>query len=297
MRLLSGPSRRHVLAALFAVSGPTKPFLDLPWHVPLASAAVASGRTDAAARLLSLIPSMATGAPATNATIPPDVVARIDTQTALVEAEFDRRDIIRDQNLNGSWRLLYSDAREFTSLAVGFPGGFELGPTYQPVDLATGRFENQASVFNRFGVATLSTCVVGDVSPAPAGSLNAVGVRNERGNRIDVNFKRITFSLDEVFGRPVAGVRKVLVPKPKVGVAQPANDVTYLDAGMRITRGGDGSLFVFVRGESLRPMLSLAEREVLFREEGGVPVVTGNGEPEADAPAEIKRLLQAQPER
>ena len=134
-------------------------------------------------------------------------------------------------------------------------------------------------------------------SPAPAGSLNAVGVVNDRGNRIDVNFKRITFSLDEVLGRPVTGVRKVLVPKPKLDVAQPANDVTYLDADMRITRGGDGSLFIFVRGESPRPMLSMAEREALFSEEGGVPVVTGNGEPEADAPAEIKRLLQVQPEK
>lgn len=39
-------------------------------------------------------------------------------------------------------------------------------------------------------------------SPAPAGSLNAVGVVNDRGNRIDVNFRRISFSLDEVRPNP-----------------------------------------------------------------------------------------------
>lgn len=281
-------ARRHVLAALLAAQTPT-----LVRISPVSAASVVSdGRPAAAADLLALIPSTASGAPATNLTVAKDIVAKIDAQTALVEAQFDRRDVIRDSNLNGSWRLLYSDAREFTSLAAGFPGGFELGPTYQPVDLATGRFENQASVFNRFGVATLSTCVVGDVSPAPSGGLNAVGVRNERGNRIDVNFKRITFSLDEIFGQPVSNVRKVLVPKPKVGVAQPANDVTYLDTNMRITRGGDGSLFVFVRGESPRPLLSVAERQALYSLDEGAPVVVGNGAADDDAPAEIKRLLQ-----
>eukprot|EP00964_Phaeocystis_antarctica_P112830 scaffold76934_cov60-Phaeocystis_antarctica.AAC.2 len=105
-------------------------------------------------------------------------------------------------------------------------------------------------------------------SPAPAGSLNAVGVVNDRGNRIDVNFRRISFSLDEVLGRP-AQLRKILVPNQQPGTAQPANDITYLDAAVRIVRGGDGALFIFRREESDRPLLTLAERKLLYSDAAG----------------------------
>ena len=179
----------------------------------------------------------------------------------------------------------------FACTFAGFPGGFQLGPTYQPIDLATGRFENQGNVINTFGIARLSTCVVGDVSAAPIGSVNADGVKNVVGNRIDVNFRRITFSLDEVFGRP-STLRKVLVPNLKEGTAQPANDITYLDSTMRIVRGGDGALFVFAREESDRPLLSVAQREALYNDARGVDVTTGTGKPEDSAPAELKLLLQ-----
>ena len=35
---------------------------------------------------------------------------------------------------------------------------------------------------------------------------------------------------------------------------------------MRVTRGGEDSLFVFVREASPRPMLTLEQREALYRE-------------------------------
>ena len=128
-------------------------------------------------------------------------------------------------------------------------------------------------------------------SPAPAGSLNAVGVVNDRGNRIDVNFRRISFSLDEVLGRP-AQLRKILVPNQQPGTAQHANDITYLDAAVRIVRGGDGALFIFRREESDRPLLTLAERKLLYSDAAGVDVTTGTGRAEDSAPPELKRLLQ-----
>lgn len=231
------------------------------------------------------------GAPATNETLPASQVSQIEAAALSLEGAFRERNVVSDRNLNGSWRLLYSDGREISSLAAGFPGGFQLGPTYQPIDLATGRFENQGSVVNAFGLASLSTCVVGDVSPAPAGSLNAVGVVNDRGNRIDVNFRRISFSLDEVLGRP-ARLRKVLVPQQQPGTAQPANDVTYLDTAVRIVRGGDGALFIFRREESDRPLLTPAERELLYSDTAAVDVTTGTGRAEDSAPPELKRLLQ-----
>ena len=278
------PSRVRIRALMVAVNS----LLIMP--PPRSSASVAEGST-AARRLLEMIPAMEYGAPATNATLPAQVVQTIEAHTLALEQQYGGRNLIHDQNLNGSWRLLYSDGREITSLAAGFPGGFQLGPTYQPIDLATGRFENQGRVVNQFDIATLSTCVVGMVRPAPAGSLNAAGVVNDKGNRIDVDFQRITFALDEVFGLPCT-LRKVLVPKQASGTAQPANDITYLDESVRVVRGGDGALFIFRREESDRPLLTLAEREILFGGSAGVEVVTGTGQPEDSAPPELKRLLK-----
>lgn len=177
MRLHSPPasSRRDVLAATnlllaaasLLASGPLpEPALAATVKPELAIAAAAQSVSQpvTAAALLQLIPAMPFGAPATNETLPASQVSQIEAAALSLEGEFGGRNvIISDHNLNGSWRLLYSDGREISSLAAGFPGGFQLGPTYQPIDLATGRFENQGSVINRFGVARLSTCVVGDV--------------------------------------------------------------------------------------------------------------------------------------
>lgn len=278
-------SRRHlVAAALLAARVP-----DLVVSPANALSSLTPGE-DPADRLLQLIPSMPFGAPATNATLSAELVSQIEAGAAALERSAGSG-LIRDRNLNGSWRLLFSNGREITSLARGFPGGFQLGPTYQPIDVATGRFENQGRIINRYGIARLSTTVVGDVSPAPVNGFNAVGVPNDRGNRVDVNFRRITFSLDEAFGRPIK-LQKVLKPNLKAGVEQPANDVTYLDAYMRITRGGDGALFIFRREESDRPLLNAQEREALYDDASAIDVTTGSGRAEESAPPELKRLLR-----
>ena len=159
-----------------------------------------------------------------------------------------------------------------------------------PVDLARGAFENQGAIAHAYGLARGATRVVGDVARARDGTLNALGVANDRGNRVDVNFRRITFSLDELFGRPV-GFQKVLVPSQDASAAQPANDVTYLDRATRLTRGGDGALFVFRREESATPLLSPAERDALYRE-AGAGVKTGTGRAEDAAPEELRLLLK-----
>ena len=177
------------------------------------AAALDGGGTAAAARLLSAIPEMAFGAPATNATIPAATVADIEAQAVALE-RLGAKDLARDASLDGGWRLLYSNAREITNLAAGLPLGFALGKTYQPVDLATGRFENQGLVEHVLGVARASTCVVGDLRLAPAGTLNAAGTVNDAGNRVDVDFRRITFGLDELLGRP-STLRKVLRPRAR----------------------------------------------------------------------------------
>ena len=233
-----------------------------------------AGERITASSLLDAIPRIGSGAPATNVTVPPGLAERIEEMASSLEVAGgeggDTRNNAISPRLAGSWRLLYSNGPEITSLASGLPLGFELGPTYQPLDVEGGRFENRGSISNRYGLARLATGVVGDVSVSPPGSLNAVGVPNDRNNRVAVSFRAIVFSLDEVFGRRVS-VRKVLIPKldPDAG-ATPANDVTYLDEKVKIVRGGDGALFVFERArrDEDSPMLTDVERERLFLEGG-----------------------------
>ena len=149
-------------------------------------------------------------------------------------------------------------AWQITNLASGLPLGFALGRTFQPLDVPTGRFENIGQIEHKLGLATASTLVIGDVRRAPLGTLNAAGTVHAAGNRVDVDFRRLVFGLDSVLGRPLdPPLRKVIVPQQKAGVAQPANDVTYLDGVCRVTRGGDDSLFIFRREPSDEPMLSL----------------------------------------
>lgn len=232
------------------------------------------------------------GAPATNATLPATIVRQIESEAVALE-KLGQTANAQAASLNGTWRLLYSNAREITNLASGLPLGFVLGPTYQPVDLATGRFENQGNVLHQLGIARASTTVVGDVRPSPLGTTNAAGTFSKDGNRIDVDFKRITFELNEALGREVSGVRKIVQPKLASDAAQPANDVLYLDATMRVTRGGDDGIFIFSREDGGgQPLLSLAEREALFAEGGG-EVMTGKGVAGDDpnAPPELRKLL------
>ena len=250
------------------------------------------------AALLNVIPAMPFGAPATNVTLPRSVVADIESAAIALE-RLGQVDNALSPNVNGSWRLLYSNAREISNLASGLPLGFALGPTYQPLDVGSGRFENQGSIVHQLGVAKASTCVVGDVRVAPPGTRNAASTVNDKGNRVDVDFRRIVFSLDEFFGRPLADgqVRKIVVPTNDPGAAQPANDVTYLDATIRVTRGGDDSIFIFRREESPRPLLTMEARSALFAE-GGRDVVTGKatiGEEENSSP-ELRKLLRRVPQ-
>ena len=77
--------------------------------------------------------------------------------------------------------------------------------------------------------------------------------------RVNVKFEKVAFSLRRVLFLPVFGLlRKTAIPKgpaEKQGVI-PSIDVTYLDDDLRISRGGDGSLFVltrFIAGSGSRP--------------------------------------------
>lgn len=220
-------------------------------------------------QLLSIIPAMESGAPATNATIPIEVSSRIEDLASLLE----QGDLTKGTNqknnavsplLSGSWRLLFSNAPEIVSLSKGLPLGFRLGPTYQPLDTAKGYFENTATLDHPYKLGALKTIVIGTVEKGTKGSLNSIGVANTENNRVDVRFEVIVFELDEVFGRKLGTpIRKILVPaaSENSSEAKPANDQTYLDETARIVRGGDGSLFVFSRADETGDARMMAERE------------------------------------
>ena len=112
---------------------------------------------------------------------------------------------------------------------------------------------------------------VGEFAPARAGSVNAAGVVNDRDDRVDVDFRRVVFALDA----PVA-LRKSVRPRADPGLARPAVDTTFLDDGLRVTRGGDGSLFVLVRADAAVPMLGPADRAALYADDAA-DVVSGAG--------------------
>jgi len=279
-------------------------------------------------QLLNLIPSMPNDAPATPFTVGKERTISIESIVTSLERQQKQQrknnvNLVLDPNIAGPWRLLYSNGDEIEALSKYLPSPLlRSGTTYQPIDASSMTFENRGSI-NVFdygdgtSAAVLTAAVVGDVKNAPIGSINAVGVINDRGNRIDVIFRRIVLTLDTVFGRSLdpPKVLAVLIPNQKAGTAQPSNDITYLDndRGVKIIRGGDGALFVFQKDtvESsiltkqmngrdfseppplLPIMISKERRELLYRDGSGINVTTATGRVEdALPPGPFRVLLQ-----
>jgi hypothetical protein len=228
-----------------------------------------SARLAARGCLLAAIPPGNRGAPVTNVTLGTAEYARILALAADLEATAseDENSLNGEalERLDGDWRLVFSDASEITRLSK-LPLGFRLGQVFQPIRVRRGYFENQAAVRHRLGLARASTRVVANFSAAELGSINRVGVVNEKGNRINVRFQNVIFTLHRFFGLPTFGrIRKVATPRGPAEMSGniPTLDVTYLDDEVRISRGGDGSLFVLLREKSPRPVLSSTEASAL----------------------------------
>ncbi|CAB9505944.1 PAP fibrillin [Seminavis robusta] len=246
--------------------------------------------------LISTIPSMPYGAPATNSTIvDATLVENIETLASHLERLAQQRDNAISPLLTGNaWRLVYSNAPEIGSLADNLPPGFHLGKTYQPIDTAQGTFENRSPILVG-NLAKIVISVVGDVQVAGPGTVNAVQVVNDRNNRVNVYFRGITFTLDEVFGIQKTWLSKTLIPNADKSRAQPANDVTYLDDKMRIIRGGDGSLFVFVLENDANvapPTRSSTQTEAIAQKDGQT-VDVGIGVAEKSQSPELQFLFQS----
>jgi hypothetical protein len=206
--------------------------------------------------LMSFLPRKRWGAPATNVTLDKSSVRRISKMVRRLEpfSPFagvtfrDSRDA--QEALSGKWRLIYSDASEITRLNK-LPLGFRLGAVFQLIDTTGGRFENQAFVKHLLSLASAHTRVIAKFWLAEPGEINRVGVENA-GNRANVKFERVVFSLRRLLVLPFFGIIKKVArpngPSEKAGVT-PCIDVTFLDDDLRISRGGDGSLFILERVE------------------------------------------------
>jgi len=242
---------------------------------------------------------MKLGAPATNVTIEKELATRIEVAAKSLEQSNSpgTRNNAKSSLLSGSWRLIYSNGPEITSLASNLPLGFSLGPTYQPLDTTNGFFENRGCIEHPWHIARLQTNVIGDVRVADFGTQNAIGILNDKGNRVEVDFRVITFELTELFGQPLHFQKKLFPSLDADAVAPPANDVTYLDQNTRIVRGGDGALFIFIRDDTTIDgggrMMRAAERDILFggrTTKSGVSV--GIGAVEQSPSPELQFLFQ-----
>lgn len=245
-----------------------------PWT---ARAAVGRGDSDPAALredLLRLIPQPASGAPATNLSMTGRQRQRIEKAVKRLEPYSEYRGkAFADcpearAALDGPWQLLYSDASEITRLAR-LPLGFRLGAVFQPVDVERGRLENQAFVRHLLFLASAHTRVLARFELSERGTVDRVGVVNDDGNRVNVRFERVVFTLARLLFIPLFGlVCKVAIPKgpaERRGVT-PTLDVTYMDDSVRISRGGDGSVFVLRRplpgNRQPKPMLAETDLRV-----------------------------------
>lgn len=202
--------------------------------------------------LLALIPTRPFGGPATNLTTDEETCLRIQQTVAALEYLTPLPPLARSseavQVLNGDWQLVYSDASEITRISK-LPFGFCLGPVFQPINVEEGRFENQAFVKHRLRLLSGHTRVLANFSLAPMGASNRVGIVNI-GNRANVVFAKVIFTLRRFLILPTFGrIRKTAIPNgpsEQAGVI-PCIDVTFLDNDLRISRGGDGSLFILTR--------------------------------------------------
>ena len=193
--------------------------------------------------LLCMIPRMRFGAPATNETVASRTVRRIEKRVEALES-YDEElhsggplasNPKAQELLDGPWRLLYSDASEITNL-VDLPLGFRLGAVFQPIDVQTGRVENQANVKHRFLLASAHTRVLARFGlEEDLKAKNRAGVSNTEGRRVNVQFEKVVFSLRRVLFVPFLSrlVRRVARPR---GPAEKALEAAKAAAAIRRNR-------------------------------------------------------------
>ncbi len=147
--------------------------------------------------------------------------------------------------LQGTWRLLYSTAREIRSLD-SLPLGLKVGKVYQAIDVANKSFFNLAFVKHPWGLVSGYVKITATFEPA---KVNGSPLPDKR---INVYFDKRYLSIAKIFGiqTPQLNPFKVVQARSPQGRI-PSLDITYLDETFRIGRGGDGSLFILVKANDI----------------------------------------------
>lgn len=112
--------------------------------------------------------------------------------------------------VEGTWRLLYSNASEITNLA-DLPFGFRLREVHQRIDLSTGALENRATVGHKLRLASQRTRVVARSWADTVGTISRAGVVNT-GNRLAVQFTKVVISLQRILFIPTPFLRVTARP-------------------------------------------------------------------------------------
>ncbi|EME31435.1 hypothetical protein Gasu2_09970 [Galdieria sulphuraria] len=163
--------------------------------------------------------------------------------------------------LQGNWKLIFSTAREITTLS-SLPPIFQLQSVYQIIDLKNRRLENRAEldvagaikasvrVTGKFYPVSESTSTPPELQETSLDSKTRERIRKLlEGRRVNVKFQKRSFGIESIFGVPVKSFLETL---RQVNVApltrrEPSLDITYLEESFRIGRGGDGGIFVLER--------------------------------------------------
>ncbi len=140
--------------------------------------------------------------------------------------------------LDGVWQLEYSTAREIRGLTA-LKYGLKLGSVYQVIDLATNSFFNQAFVKHRLGLVSGYVLVTATFELAKE---NYSPLPNKR---LNINFKKRYLAIEKIgkIKTPRLNPFKIVPARNPKGRV-PNFDITYLDAELRIGRGGDGGLYI-----------------------------------------------------
>ncbi|VEP13300.1 PAP_fibrillin [Hyella patelloides LEGE 07179] len=181
--------------------------------------------------------------PITDLEIQPQKVQLISSLTQALEKfnPFPRPLLYASNLLDGIWLLQYSTAREIRSLKR-LPLGFLVGKIYQIIDINHASFENKAWVQHSFGLLSGYVRVTATFEPSKQGDDQLPN------QKINIDFQQRFLGINQILGIKTDLLDPIRVVEAKNPTGRiPSLNLTYIDATMRIGRGGDGSLFILTR--------------------------------------------------
>jgi hypothetical protein len=196
---------------------------------------------------LDLIQAHKDDSPITNVQLDKSIAAEIEDLTVQLEScNPNPHPLVNAISLlEGSWQLQYSTAREIRSL-VSLPLGLKLGQVYQVINVSKKQFFNLAFVKHPLGLVSGYVKVTASFEAAMDDSSQLPD------KRINVYFDKRYLSIKKIVGinTPQLEPFKVIAANNPVGRVATL-DITYLDENFRVGRGGDGSLFVLTKVDSV----------------------------------------------